>query len=151
MQPLATLPPQEMMQALCKALHKAPDNREDCPLTSPLAEAMYFDDMKLLAALHEVQAHQRQPLDRDLVAQSFGAEMAEALIALTKKPGEDYEAYLARVKENPLAAAVKAQKLRLILKPCAQDTTEKAECPLINARYQPALAFVTGDDNLELG
>ncbi len=41
----------------------------------------------------------------------FGAEIANAVVAMTKQDGEAYDDYLSRVKANPLARAVKLKDL----------------------------------------
>lgn len=43
----------------------------------------------------------------DILTERFGADVAEAVDAMTKRPGETYEAYLERVASNPVAVAVK--------------------------------------------
>lgn len=45
------------------------------------------------------------------VEAQFGKETAEAVDAVSRKPGEDWEAYLCRVKQNPTARKVKISDL----------------------------------------
>ncbi len=59
-----------------------------------------------IAWLHD--ACEDSPLTAaDLTAAGLPQYVTEAVIDLSRLPGEDYESYLARVHRNPLAAAVK--------------------------------------------
>ena len=48
----------------------------------------------------------------DLIAIDFDAEIVDAVEAITKVEGEEYDDYLKRVKANPIARAVKLSDLR---------------------------------------
>ncbi|MEA3642277.1 MAG: hypothetical protein VBE63_20385 [Lamprobacter sp.] len=68
--------------------------------------AMDTDDERAVAVLHDVI----EDTDYDvpaLVAAGIPEQIAEAVACLSKRDGEDYPAFIARVLENPLAARVK--------------------------------------------
>lgn len=61
---------------------------------------------RMTAVLHDVVEDTDVTLD-DLAAVGCPAEVLAAVDAISKRPGEEYTAYLARVAANPLALAVK--------------------------------------------
>ncbi|MBK1621915.1 hypothetical protein CKO42_26820 [Lamprobacter modestohalophilus] len=68
--------------------------------------AMKTDDERAVAVLHDVI----EDTDYDvpaLVAAGIPEPIAEAVAYLSKRDGEDYPTFIARVLENPLAARVK--------------------------------------------
>jgi (p)ppGpp synthase/HD superfamily hydrolase len=66
---------------------------------------------QMLAALHDVCENCTYTL-ADLAAMGYPASMLQALECITKRHGEPYEAYIQRVKANPLARRVKLADLR---------------------------------------
>lgn len=64
---------------------------------------------EIVALLHDSLEDCEDPaiISRDILTERFGAEIAEAVDAMTKRPGEAYEAYLERVASNPVALEVK--------------------------------------------
>ena len=79
------------------------------------------------------------------VEAQFGAETAAAVDALTHREGEAWEVYLERVKENPVARAVKISDLI--------DNSNLSRIPRITmrdvlrqARYNRALQALLGED-----
>ena len=65
---------------------------------------------KAVAWLHDV-IEDSVITAEDLFEAGIEAEVVEGVLAITKQKGEAYEAYLARVKANPLARAVKLADL----------------------------------------
>lgn len=63
-------------------------------------------ETKMAAILHDVVEDTGVSLD-DLRQAGFSGRVVAAVDALTKRPGEEYEAYLQRVMENPTALDVK--------------------------------------------
>lgn len=61
------------------------------------------------AALHDAAEDGKTTLDE--IARRAGLLVAGAVGALTRRPGEAYEAYLARVLSEPMAAEIKVQDL----------------------------------------
>ncbi len=64
----------------------------------------------IIALLHdvleEVEENYREPLEREIHV-TFGKEIFERVLLLTREEGEDYFEYLDRVKKDKLAAIVK--------------------------------------------
>jgi (p)ppGpp synthase/HD superfamily hydrolase len=67
---------------------------------------MTTPDAQIVAVLHDAIEDSDLRLS-DLAAQGFPPRLCAALDALTKRAGEAYETYLARVMANPLALRVK--------------------------------------------
>lgn len=68
------------------------------------------EETTIVALLHDTL--EDTTLSPALIEELFGEIVLAAIRALTRDPGEDYEAYIARVKKNPIARAVKAADLR---------------------------------------
>lgn len=67
------------------------------------------DEMLAVAWLHDSVEDTNITLDE--IRYEFGQEITEAIEAISKRPNEDYQHYLIRVKQNPLARAVKIADL----------------------------------------
>lgn len=67
------------------------------------------DEMLAVAWLHDSLEDTNITLDE--IRYEFGQEIAEAIDAISKRSNEDYQHYLMRVKQNPLARAVKIADL----------------------------------------
>lgn len=79
-----------------------------------LALRMETDDERIVALLHDVLEHAEKSGDADGVRgqlEEFGSTIAAAVECLTRRPREDYDVYIARVRANPLASAVKLADL----------------------------------------
>ena len=66
---------------------------------------------KIVALLHDT-LEDTALTAADLRREGFPAEIVQAVLCLTRRQGEDYMAYIARVCENPLAAEVKYADLQ---------------------------------------
>lgn len=69
------------------------------------------DDQRIAALLHDVVEDSAFTL-LDLTREGFKAPVVEAVKALTRNVGEDYEAYIRRLCLNPMARKVKLSDLR---------------------------------------
>jgi (p)ppGpp synthase/HD superfamily hydrolase len=67
---------------------------------------MRTDDERIVALLHDVVEHSDWTL-KDLKKAGFSGRIVRAVDRLTKRPGEAYDDYIARVMPDPLARAVK--------------------------------------------
>ena len=76
-----------------------------------LAEQMTDENTTIAALLHNV-AEDTDITLTDLAAQGFPPEVLEALRLLTHEDGVEYMDYVAALKENPIARAVKIADLR---------------------------------------
>lgn len=75
-----------------------------------VAARMQGRDAKAAAWLHDV-LEDTEVTAEDLAVAGIPANVVDAVLALTRRSGESYEAYLARVAENPLAVQVKLADL----------------------------------------
>ncbi len=74
-----------------------------------VANACISDDAKIVALLHDVVedgASQGWTFDR-LRAEGFGEEIIAALDSVTKREGENYDAFVLRARDNRLGREVK--------------------------------------------
>jgi guanosine-3',5'-bis(diphosphate) 3'-pyrophosphohydrolase len=67
---------------------------------------MHEDTEKMVAVLHDAVEDSALTLEA-LIRHGFPGDVVDAVDAITKRPGEPYEGYLARVKANPVALRVK--------------------------------------------
>jgi (p)ppGpp synthase/HD superfamily hydrolase len=94
----------------------------------------------MAAVLHDVVEDTAVTLD-ELRAEGFPAAVLEAVEALTKREGEDYEAFIRRVAPNPIAREVKLADLRdnSDLSRIAEPTERDRERI---RKYQRAIAYL---------
>lgn len=71
-----------------------------------VADMLKAEEEKIVALLHDVVEDTSLTLI-DLRNEGFPDRIVEAVDAITKRSGFSYEEYLQRVKQNPLALAVK--------------------------------------------
>ena len=76
-----------------------------------IAEQMKDEDTTIVALLHDVVEDSDITLD-DLKKYGFSEDVISAVAAMTHSPNIDYMDYIAQVKKNPIAAAVKLEDLR---------------------------------------
>lgn len=67
------------------------------------------DQERIAAVLHDTV--EDGGLELDLIRHRFGAAVADAVDALTRREGEDYEAFILRCAANPIATIVKLSDL----------------------------------------
>lgn len=70
-----------------------------------VSEAGYGETHQIVALLHDV-VEDTDTTVADITA-AFGPEIGAAVDAMSRRPGESYDAYLERVKQDPIAPAVK--------------------------------------------
>jgi len=76
-----------------------------------VAEICKTDEEKTVALLHDVIEDTDTTAD-DLLNAGFSDTVVNAVLTLTHRPDESYDDYIKRVKQNPLAKAVKLNDLR---------------------------------------
>ena len=74
-------------------------------------QAMSNDGERIVAILHDVIEDTDLTLDQ-LAAEGFPAYVLEALDSVTRRPGETYEAFVARAATNEIGRRVKYADLR---------------------------------------
>lgn len=77
--------------------------------TARVAAHVEGDEAKAVAYLHDVL--EDTLVTREELAWDVPENVVEAVVALTRRDGESYSAYLKRVKANPLARQVKIADL----------------------------------------
>jgi (p)ppGpp synthase/HD superfamily hydrolase len=102
--------------------------------------AVTTPEARIAAVLHDVVEDTAVTLD-ELRAEGFPASVLEAVEALTKREGEDYEAFIRRVAPNPIAREVKLADLRdnSDLSRIAEPTERDRERI---RKYQRAIAYL---------
>ena len=76
-----------------------------------LAEQMTDEDTTVVALLHDVVEDTHYTLE-DLAAMGFSRQVLDAIGLMTHADGVPYMDYVAKIKENPIARAVKLADLR---------------------------------------
>lgn len=93
--------------------HKGATDQSGMPyILHPIAVAAKLDSLKLktIAILHDVI--EDTDIDADyLLGKGIPKDVVDVVVLLSKPEDESYESYLRRVKENPLAKAVKLADL----------------------------------------
>lgn len=95
------------------------------------------------ALLHDVLEDSSITLT-DMERFGISKEVRDAVRAMTKRAGEPYNTYLARVKANPIACAVKLEDLR------DNANVNRIKCPTADdfrrtAKYMDAIAYLLED------
>jgi (p)ppGpp synthase/HD superfamily hydrolase len=93
---------------------------------------------RMAAVLHDVVEDTSVTLD-DLREAGCPPEVLDAVAAVTKRPGEDQETYLARVAANPIALAVKRADIADNMSPDRMSRLDKATQERLLAKYTSAL------------
>ena len=99
--------------------------------------SMQTEDERIVAVLHDVI--EDTPIDtQDLMNLGLSAEQIEAIVVLTRPPGEDYERFIEHIATNPLAKAVKLADIADNMSP-ARAASRPAR---LTDRYIRALAML---------
>ena len=99
---------------LCFEAHKDQLDKSGLPYVFHpfhLAEEMKDEDTTVVALLHDVVEDSDLTPD-DLKAHGFSEKVLEAVALMTHDPATPYMDYVAKIKENPIAKAVKLADLR---------------------------------------
>lgn len=134
---------------IAEAAHRGQRDKSGFPyILHPvhLAEQMPDEYKTAIALLHDVAEDTEITLD-DLKAE-FPPRVTDALALLTHDKAEDYFVYVARIRENPDAAAVKRADLlhnlddsRILPGTLSPDKRQK-----MREKYRKALALLDGKD-----
>lgn len=98
----------------CFEAHKEQRDKSDMPYVFHpfhLAEQMETEETTIVALLHDVVEDTPYTF-ADLEQMGFGEDVLEALKLLTHDDAVDYMDYVAEIKKNPIATAVKMADLR---------------------------------------
>lgn len=106
----------EFAKEFSKYAHSGQKDRAGNPYyLHPLAisEKLESDDERIVALLHDVLRYTDVTLST--VKNLFGATIGGAVRAITRRDGERFDDYIARVSQNPLAKSVKIADLEFVL------------------------------------
>lgn len=104
----------EIAIGLAASAHRGQTDKGGAPyILHPLRVmlSMDTDQERIVAVLHDV-VEDNPTIRLPEIAAAFGTRVAAAVDALTKRDGEDYDAYLARVRADELATKVKLADLK---------------------------------------
>jgi (p)ppGpp synthase/HD superfamily hydrolase len=95
---------------------------------------------RIVGVLHDVV--EDSDVELDVIRESFGAQIADAVDAMTKRRGETYSDFIQRCAENPLARRVKQNDLadNMNVGRLGRDLTEDDEVRL--RKYADACAVL---------
>lgn len=99
---------------LCFKAHKNQTDKSGIPYVFHpihLAEQMETEVTTVVALLHDVIEDTRYTLKK-LKKLGFGDDVLDALVLLTHDKAVDYMDYVAKIKQNPIAKAVKLADLK---------------------------------------
>ena len=106
-----------------------------------LAEQMTDEDTTVAALLHDVVEDTDYTID-DLRAMDFGDAVCDALALLTHDESVPYMDYVAAIKENPIARAVKLADLRHNSDLTRLDEVDDKALQRVE-KYKKAIALLT--------
>lgn len=131
--------------AMAAAAHAGQKDKVGQPyILHPLRimHAMETDDERIVALLHDVVEDSAVTLE-DLRRAGFAARIVDAVDALTRRPGETYEAYVSRAGALSLARRIKVADLEdnmALRRRWRLETQDAARM----ARYRRAYRELTG-------
>jgi len=108
-----------------------------------VAAAVEGTQEKIVALLHDVVEDTEVTLD-DLRGHGFDEIIIAAVDAITKRKGEPLEDYLARVKANPVALAVKFADIQHNMLPERHQKLSSETKKRLHVKYDHALRFLRG-------
>lgn len=99
---------------LCFKAHKDQVDKSGMPYVFHpfhLAEQMETEETTIVALLHDVVEDTEYTIE-DLIKEGFDKTVVDAVALMTHADGVDYMQYIAAIKQNPIAKAVKLADLR---------------------------------------
>lgn len=136
-------PTEEDAIARARQAHEGQIDKAGAPYIShPLRvmNALQGEDARIAGVLHDVIEDSKID-EKELARLSYSPRIIEAVLAVTKKSGEDYDEFIARAALNPIARQVKIADLEdnmdltRIANPTSKDE-ERLE------KYRRALEFL---------
>ncbi len=136
--------PEDMVQhadAIAERAHEGQTDKGDMPYVDhPRRVAKRLDDPteKVVALLHDVLEDSKIISEHEL-RETFGNEVADAVVALTKVEGRPLDEYYEGVRENELARRVKLADIADNLDPDRVKMLDPIEANRLAAKYSTAL------------
>lgn len=131
---------------LCFEAHKEQTDKSGMPYVFHpfhLAEQMTDEKTTVAALLHDVVEDTEYTFD-DLIEMGFGEEVVDALRLLTHGDGVEYMDYVAALRHNPIAKAVKLADLRHNSDITRLDSPDEHALRR-QEKYLKAIAFLEND------
>lgn len=128
---------------LCFQAHKDQTDKSGIPYVFHpihLAEQMKDEDTTVVALLHDVAEDTTYTLE-DLAAMGFNDRVIAAIRLMTHDENIPYMEYVAKIKENPIAKAVKLADLAHNSDTTRLDTVD-AEAAARIKKYERAIALL---------
>ena len=128
---------------LCFEAHKDQVDKSGLPYVHHpfhLAEQMETEDTTIVALLHDMVEDTEYTLD-DIRAMGFPERIVEALSYMTHDDAVPYLDYVAKIKENPIATAVKLADLKHNSDLTRLDAVDKKALERVE-KYRKAMAIL---------
>ncbi len=132
---------------LCFEAHKDQVDKSGMPYVFHpfhVAEQMKDEVTMIVALLHDVVEDTDYTLD-DIAAMGFGQDVVEALTLMTHDKNVPYLDYVAKIKDNPVARAVKLADLAHNSDPTRLDVIDEKAKERLD-KYQKAIAILKSKD-----
>ena len=132
---------------LCFEAHKDQVDKSGMPYVFHpfhVAEQMKDEVTMIVALLHDVVEDTDYTLD-DIAAMGFGQDVVEALTLMTHDKNVPYLDYVAKIKDNPVARAVKLADLAHNSDPTRLDVIDEKAKERLD-KYQKAIAILKSTD-----
>ena len=129
---------------LCFAAHRDQTDKSGMPYVFHpfhLAEQMTDEYTTTVALLHDVVEDTDITFD-NLAAEGFPEQVISALKLLTHEDGVEYMDYVARIKDNPIAKAVKLADLKHNSDTSRLDSVDEKALKRV-AKYAEAMRLLT--------
>lgn len=136
---------------ICVSKHAGQRDKMGCAyFQHPMRVAMRCatDEEKMTALLHDT-IEDTDVTPEYLLEEGFPETVVEAILSVTKRPGENYEDFVARAKQNPIGRVVKLHDLQDNLDVMRLDEVT-AEMAVRFTKYLKAVRFLTSEDATSL-
>lgn len=108
------------------------------PLT--VSNSCVTEEEKIVALLHDVL--EDTSVTKEDLLKFFSEEIVEAISLLTHKEEDSYMEYLAKIKANPIAKAVKLADLKHNMDLSRLPNPSEKDLKRLEEKYKPAFAFL---------
>ena len=128
---------------LCFEAHKEQVDKSGLPYVFHpfhLAEQMDTEETTIVALLHDLVEDTDYTID-DLIAMGFSKDVTDAIALMTHADDVEYMDYVAAIKENPIAKAVKLADLKHNSDLSRLDTIDE-KVLVRREKYQKAIALL---------
>ena len=132
---------------LCFEAHKDQVDKSGMPYVFHpfhVAEQMKDEVTTIVALLHDVVEDTKYTLD-DIAARGFGQDVVDALALMTHDKDVPYMEYVAKLKNNPVARAVKLADLAHNSDPTRLDVIDEKAKERFD-KYKKAIAILEAED-----